>query len=207
MSGWAQALAEARRELQQFVEQKLSQMIGWTLSAHSSATGDADAAALADDDASNGQRPGRRIEPWGVRGRPPSKVRMLQLRLGSSNVFFLGVAAGKGYGRSTLDEGETQLYCSANGTEVVLHQNGDGEINSGETATITVNGGTLPVARKTDPMTNGTLVFTFGPGSGAATLSIVYHPGDGSAPQTLASGSGTITLHENVNGGADRFKA
>lgn len=62
--------------------------------------------------------------------------------------------------------------------------------------------GNTPAARKNDPVGNGTIQFTFGAGTGAATLVVVYTPGDGSAVQTLAAGSGTITLKELIQGGS-----
>jgi hypothetical protein len=65
------------------------------------------------------------------------------------------------------------------------------------------------VARKTDPITQGTLQFTYVPGSGPGVivpgvLSITYTPGNGGPPQVLPLGSGTLTIGENIDGGSER---
>lgn len=64
------------------------------------------------------------------------------------------------------------------------------------------------VARKGDPITAGSLQFTFVPASGPGvvpdTLVIAYSPGNGGPPQILPAGSGTITIGENINGGSMR---
>lgn len=75
-----------------------------------------------------------------------------------------------------------------------------GEVDLGD-------GATKGVARKDDGVGNGTIVFTFAAGTGGASLSIVYKPGDGSATQTLASGSGTLTVMEKIVGCSNHIKA
>jgi Type VI secretion system/phage-baseplate injector OB domain len=64
-----------------------------------------------------------------------------------------------------------------------------------------------PVARKTDKVGDGTIVFAFGPGSGGATLSITYTPGDGGPVQTIPSGSGTLTINEAIQTGSSKVGA
>lgn len=61
-------------------------------------------------------------------------------------------------------------------------------------------------ARKDDAITHGTILFTFVPGSGAASLSVVYTPGDGSGVQSLPAGSGTLTIHELIGAGSSAVK-
>lgn len=62
--------------------------------------------------------------------------------------------------------------------------------------------GAKDAARKDDPVGHGTIAFTFGAGTGGASLAIVYTPGDGSAAQNLAAGSGTLTLKEKIQAGS-----
>jgi phage gp45-like len=141
------AMAALERRVMRAVEQLPFRMIGWTLSAKSSAVGDDDEVETGDGDDS--QRPVRRIEPFGVRSRPPSKVRTLQLRLGSSTTLFLGVASTNGYGPTDLDDGDTALY-NAHAAEVRCK--GDD---------VVVNGGTKKVARVDDTAKAGTLMATW----------------------------------------------
>lgn len=70
-----------------------------------------------------------------------------------------------------------------------------------ETVTRIQLGGNTDAARKNDPAGGGVITFTFVPGP-TATLSIVYVPGDGSATQTLASGSGALSLKEKITAGS-----
>lgn len=68
-------------------------------------------------------------------------------------------------------------------------------------------GATKGVARKDDPAGGGTIAFTFGAGSGAATLVVLYTPGDGSTPQNLAAGTGTLNLKEKITNASAVIKA
>lgn len=68
------------------------------------------------------------------------------------------------------------------------------------------SGASKGVARKDDGAGGGTIAFTFA-GGPPATLAIVYTPGDGSTPQSLAAGSGTLTIKEKITGGSGHIKA
>ncbi len=61
-------------------------------------------------------------------------------------------------------------------------------------------------ARKDDAITHGTIAYAFNPGTGGASLSIIYVPGDGTTTQTLAAGTGTLTIHENIGAGSAHVK-
>lgn len=69
---------------------------------------------------------------------------------------------------------------------------------------VLIQDGGQPIARKTDKVGNGTIVFAFSPGSGGATLSVTYTPGDGSSTQSLPSGSGTLTIKELIQSGSSK---
>lgn len=197
---WAAAIAELRREIISRVEWKIANLFGWTTTTNSSAMGDADQVGL--EDGVDGQRPARRVEPWGHRGRPPSKVRSLTLRLGSSNVFFLGVATNTGYGPDDLEDGETALYCSKEDTEIRLKQAGGIDVDAASGQDVTVNGGSLKVARRTDPVRVGTLAGTNG--GGAVTFTFTPLDADG-VPGTPVVGA-TVTIAGVIQDGAARFK-
>lgn len=70
-------------------------------------------------------------------------------------------------------------------------------------------GATKEVARKGDGAGAGSMVFVHTPASGPAVpcvLSITYNPGDGSSPQVLAAGSGTLNIKEKITAGSERLK-
>lgn len=142
---WASEIAALRHELTEMIRQVPDRMVGWTLSAASSALGDKDEVQTGDDDQNGpdnkpGQRPVRRIEPWGHRGRAPKNVRTLWLRLGSSNVLFLGIASNGGYGPTDLEDGETALYSVEVERGVHLTKDGDNKLASKSGKTVQVNG-------------------------------------------------------------------
>lgn len=194
MGGWQSAIADARGWARSYVDQKISMLFGWTLTAVSSAMGDGDAVETADGE--KAQRPVRRLEPWGLRGRPPKGLRSLWLRLGSSNVVFIGIAPSKGYGRVDLAEGATSLYCKAAGCEVLLEDDGEMNLTSSAGKKIYLNAGNLAVARDTDPV-NGSAAFN-------AWAAVVK-------AQIIAAGGGDIgatpTEIGKINGGAPGVSA
>jgi phage gp45-like len=97
-----------------------------------------------------------------VGSRPPARLRSLWLRLGSSNVVFIGIAPTQGYGPQDLDVGETAIYNAAK-TLVRLWKNGKLTLDSdaSQSADVVVNGGTQPVARKTDKTIADTTMATW----------------------------------------------
>jgi hypothetical protein len=116
-------VAALRAELKMLREQAVAPQ--WTLTSRSSAMGAADEVQTGDDADSDSQRPVSRLEPFGLRYRAPSKLRSFSLRIGSSNVVFLGIQPSKGYGPTDLQDGEVALYCSAAGALVRLDKDGN----------------------------------------------------------------------------------
>lgn len=145
---WAQAVAELRRMVTTEMRKQLTQLIGFTTVGRSSAIGNEDAVQKSDA-AGDGQRPAQRMEPWGFRGRPPAKVRGLWLRLGSSNIAFIGVMPSGAYGPQDLSEGDSAQFCS--GAAEVRCAGDD----------VTVNGGSKDVARVDDDAKAGTQMATW----------------------------------------------
>lgn len=210
---WWEELEKTREHILRVVTQKFAIQFGWTKVGSTSAMGDKDQVQTAD--GQKGQRPARRLEQWGLRTRAPSKgVRTFWIRIGSSNVIYLGIAPTKGYGPGNLDEGEVALYCMADGTIVRLTKAGKVAINSASGQDTVVNDGTLKVARDTDPTASGTIACAVvGPVTGVSTATFTYTPPGGS-PQTLATLSftgsgtgGTANITGRITNGAPRFKA
>lgn len=207
MSAWDAALARLRVEFQRKLEQLPSLFFGWTSVASSSSVGDQDQVQTSDEateDATGarriGQRPTRRLEPWGFRGRPPGKVRSFWVRIGSSNLVTIGIAPGKGYGPTDLDEGESAQYCSKSGTIIRLDKDGKITITAAPGQDVVINGGTAKVGRVGDAVNGGTVTAL----AGVTPVNFIYTP-VGGAPQpaspTLILSGGKITA------GADHLKA
>lgn len=151
----------------------------------------------------------RRMEPWGLHGRPATGIQSLVARVlaGAASGLQVGIWTGQ-HGRQNLEPGETQLY-GGGGGEVFLDKNGKMALNSGSGQDVVLNGGSLQVARKSDPISRGTIVFA-ATGSPITGIAVTYTPGDASAIQTgtiTATTPVTLTLHEQVDGGASRVKA
>ena len=115
--------------------------------------------------------------------------------------------------RKNIAYGTAHIKSSFNNTIITFtDQSGNTKITSatvnGTQGDVVVNGGSQPVGRKDDPVSHGTLVVTAAMVAGVPVVTIVYTPGDGSAPQTAVSNaSNTITLHEKILDGAQHFKA
>jgi phage gp45-like len=187
---WQLAISEARREILAWVEQRLLGIVGWTLTARSSPLGNED--QVEGEDGSRHGRPVQRIEPFGLRSRAPKGLRALWLRLGTSNVVFIGIAPTGGYGPQNLEEGETALY-SIGGALALLDKDGN----------VVFNKGTLRMARETDALDVGALtavtvdgkpvLFSYAPGGGGTP--VVQQPSV-SLAGIIASGTGA----EHVKG-------
>lgn len=173
------------------------QIIVFTKTSANSTDGQKDGAEgwPADGDGDQAQLPTRRMEPWGVHGRPPAGILQVLARAmaGASQNLGLGIWTGS-HGRQNLATGETQLYCSADGCEVWLDKDGNVHINAATGKDVIVNGGSAKVARVGDHSGNhnhtATFVLTAPAGGGAVTGSI-----------TIANTNPTLPE------GADHFKA
>jgi hypothetical protein len=216
---WSAELGKAKRELQQWVNRRLAQLFLWTLTAKASSIGDNDAVESSDEgqdpgappNEPKGQRKVTRVLPWGLQGMPPKGVRGLTLRLGMSNLFFIGIGPTQTYGPQSLNEGETSLYNIIAGCQQVFDQNGNVNINSGtprggSQGSVVVNDGTLPVARKTDTVDMGTWQVTVNPTSGAITAISWTPPGGGTSIVFNAVTPGPFSLTGKISSGASNFK-
>lgn len=129
---WSAEIAAAKRELKTLLARGLAQAFLWTLTAKASAIGDDDAVESGDDgvdpgappNEQKGQRKVIRVQPWGFNGAPPKKLRSLSLRLGSSNLFWIGIGPTQAYGPQNLNPGETAIYAQP-GQVFYLDSNGN----------------------------------------------------------------------------------
>jgi hypothetical protein len=202
-------VARLRAELTSYIDRRVAQIFGWTLTAKSSALGENDAVETADDDADptthqKGQRPVTRVLPFGMGSRPPARLRSLWLRLGASNVVFVGIAPTEGYGPQDLDVGETAIYNAAK-TIVRLWKSGKLTLDADATqsADVVVNGGTQKVGRVGDTVDLGKWSVTIT--SGAISAISVLLPGT-STPVTIATSPAATALSGQISSGADHFK-
>lgn len=106
------------------IVQKLGELWGWTLVGSGTALGTGDQIATSDTTPTQ-TRTVRRLEPWGLRGVPMAKLRAFTIRIGSSNVVQVGLGASKGYGPTSLKQGETALYSQKVPQGVYLDQYGN----------------------------------------------------------------------------------
>lgn len=179
------------------VEQVRTTIALFVAIARTSSAGDED--EVKTNDQSNESTQVRRIEPWGLRWRPPSGVMGAILRAagGASNGMLLGVST-KRYGPSGLEQGEVELYCVTTGTSIKLDKDGKITITSATGQDVVVNGGTLEVARDTDPVNAGALTGTAGP------YPVNFTHVDAKTGATTAGT--TVNLTGKITDGASRFK-
>ncbi len=137
---WTREGGLLRQELRAFVLDSVARLFVWTTTANSSALGKEDAVSTGDDDPNKGQRPVRRLEPFGVRSRPPAKQRSLSLRLGSSTVIYLGVASDGGYGPGDLEDGELAIFSKNVPKALHAKDSGDVALASKDGQVVSVNG-------------------------------------------------------------------
>ena len=155
----------------------------------------------------------RLMFPFGLRSVPPSGVDAAVVHAAGASARGMIVGCdSKEYGPSDLDWGETAVYSQQNPKALLADKSGNTKITSttvdGTPGDVVVNGGTKPVGRKDDPVSHGTLVVTAVMAAGVPIVTIVYTPGDGSAPQTAVSNAtNTLTLHEKILDGAAHFIA
>ena len=200
MSAWLPDIQRLRREVDEKLRQLVAGIIGWTLTANTSAAGEKDAVENADDAQDPGsttksERQATRVLPWGLQGRPPKGLRSLWFKFGSSNVVFIGIAPQQKYGPGNLNQGETALYNSISGTTVLLDQNGNIQINAGSNADVTINGGTAKVGRVGDSTAGHT-----------HTAGTLMCPNTGTGTPVAVTGS-TASATDTINQGAPHFKA
>ena len=141
-----------------WVEQRLAWLVQYGTITRSSANG-ADAVSGR---VSGVQHEARRFWPWGLRSVPPVGSETITLGVDGSSANKVEIAAestsrtAQGleytYGPKDLQEGEAALYCKVNGTLIRLSADGLLALAAAAPKDVVVNGGTQPVARKSDPV-------------------------------------------------------
>lgn len=195
------------------------QCIAWVVRfaqvVRSTADGQGDqVAGRADSDEPDQQVPVRRIWPFGLRSRPPAgcDAAVVHVNGGSSNGIMVG-AESSAYGPDDLEDGEAALYCKVAGCLFKMTMVGKVELTSasgqaiaidaGSGADVVVNGGSLKVARVTDPVNLGACFVTLN-GSGAVTAVTINGTALPVGADALSPPNrGTVAS----GGGASRFKA
>jgi len=203
---WQEALAQLRRDLRVYTEEKVFSLFGWTLTARSSELGDKDAVQTADGEST--QRPARRIEPFGFRSRPPNGMRCLTIKIGTSNVIMIGIGSTAKYGPQDLEDGEVSMYGPVAGSDTRFDK--DGNVKTKSAADVTVNAaadvtvdapsgeinlqsGTQGVARIGDQVTATGFMSAWISDVAAAINQLAADVHDGTINIGLPSSFGTIT--------------
>lgn len=170
------------------------------------------------------QQPVRFMQWFGFRSRPVVKqgeAVVVACRGGTSNA--VAVAADNlAHGPTDLDEGESVMY-SSGGSTIRQDTAGKITINAKAPADVVVNGGTLKVARATDPVYSGAItvassvVTTMGLGSGNVVLSYTSQDGATTPLVTMVFAAGLLVsalptaasalVSGRIQDGAPRFKA
>lgn len=221
---WSAELAAAKREMKTLLARGLGQIFLWTLTAKSSSLGDNDAVQSGDDgvdpgapaNEQKGQRKVIRVQSWGFNGAPPTNLRSLTLRLGSSNLFWIGIGPTQAYGPQDLDVGETAVYAISKAL-IRLWKAGKLSLNSdtGQGADVVVNGGTAKVGRVGDTVDAGSISTVIVVAAPTVTVTANWIPPGGGTPMQLftfsATGTGTagttvVPLTGKISSGADHFK-
>lgn len=146
------------------------------------------------------------VQPLGIFARPvkaSKTVGAFCLRIGDKLLPFL-MHDERTSLTITIEDGELCVYCPQRPTSRVLFKQSGGidiKTDAGDPQDITLNGGTLKVARDTDPVALGTFAFT--PGTGGASLA--WTPPGGGAPVPITPVGAALT--GNISDGADNVKA
>lgn len=148
-------------DIRSTVQRWIAQIFIWTLTAKSSAVGDGDAIESADDARDPGapdheaksQRRVVRIQPFGFNSVPPTRLRALSLRLGMSNIFFIGIGPQKAYGPTEMTEGETAVYAKA-GQTILLDKDGNVIATPAEAGTVQLGGDDYSLLKTEDLLTD-----------------------------------------------------
>lgn len=176
-------------------------------------------------DEPDSQEPARRMQDFGLRSIPPvgSECAVIRSRGGASNAIIIATE-NLSHGPTDLKEGETSLFCKATGALVKMDMNGKITIDTPDLQDVVVNGGSLKVARDTDPVKSGSINIQvtevgFPP---VRTITILYTDENGVAKPMLTMvftaglltattpAPGVFTLSEvvgRIKDGAPRFKA
>ncbi len=151
----------------------------------------------------------RRLQHYGFRSSPPAGAELLTVAVGGAagqHVAFASEAPGAG--PTDQASGDVAVYCAdgatvrviANGATILIDANGAITADCAPGQDVVVNGGTLKVARETDPVDLGYLVVT--PGAGGVGAVEWLPPGSPMpAPPAVAT-----PMQGAISGGAPHFK-
>lgn len=130
---------------------------------------------------------GRRMPPWGLDSRMPAGGEMIAVcAYGNTGQALIVGGRSGAYPAPAIDIGETVLYSLAVGCKVYLDKNGNVAINAGASKNVVVNGGTLAVARETDPVASGNIETAVSiPVAGTTIVAMAYTPQGGAPTQLL----------------------
>ena len=157
---WQTAIRELRSWVETYVQTRLGALVEFTRVASATASGEKDSVEVGGGDQRK-QRPVRRIEHWGLRGRPPAGIWAVVIKAiaGASNGLLVGISTTR-HGSQNLEAGETEIYCSASGTRVFLDKNGTIHVDAASGQDVIIDGGSAKVHRVGDHGDAGTLKFT-----------------------------------------------
>ena len=148
------------------------------------------------------------LQPLGLMSRPiagaHTEAVVIDVRDGDEQIAI--VMIDKSGAAQNVEEGESRLYSPAEGTCVIrLRASGKIEITAKSGQDVVVNGGTLKIARDSDPVRVGTLAGTAGP----YPVNFTFTPQNADGVPGAPSVGPTVTLAGVISnaGGAANAKA
>ena len=157
------------QDIRAYVEGRIGAVALYVRTSGASATGQKDQVTLLGQEGKRVAMPARRMGPFGLRWVHPKDCEGLAINVGGRLQLVLIAAESESYGPTDLEGGEVALYDQA-GSTIVLDKDGAITITSKSGAVVAmnaagkitidakagqdvqVNGGTLKVARETDPV-------------------------------------------------------
>lgn len=145
--------------LKRYIDEKLASMLSVSEYSASSADGQSDKVKGYQTEGTDEQAYDfsvRRLFPFGLRARPPSKAGVLAVRIGKGGRSGDGVVVGAEsprFGPSDLAEGEVAVYNKVNGCVVKLDQNGGITITAAAGQVVNINGSDYALPKWDDFMT------------------------------------------------------
>jgi phage gp45-like len=167
-------MRELEERLRRYVDEKLASMISVSEYSVSSADGQSDKVKGYQTEGADEQPYDfsvRRLFPFGLRARPPSKAGVLGVRIGKGGRSGDGVVVGAEstrFGPSDLKEGEVALYNKVSGTVVKLDENGGATMTDAAGASVKLDGNGNVTVQAAAP--NGTVTVTATAVTGAVKL-------------------------------------
>lgn len=162
MPDWARVIKDAVAAVERRLGERIKSLVQETPIARSRADR-AQRAQSWPSPETTGDRAATRFQHFGFRSRPPVGTNTIMLLVGGAATAGVSVAEdSNGHGPDDLEEGECALYSVANAKAVWIDKDGrvwllsksgqDVNITAQGSGVVKVNGGSLEVARKTDPV-------------------------------------------------------